>query len=46
MVQDQFWKIASLNPIFDPFLVPQHPIFKTFWGSPWAKVRHHGLKIG
>ena len=33
-------------PIFDPFLVPKGPLFKAFWDFPWAKTRHHGLKVG
>ena len=32
--------------IFDAFLVPKRPIFKSVWDFPWAKMRHHGLKTG
>ena len=31
--------------VFDLFLVPKRPIFKAFWDFPWAKRRHHGLKM-
>ena len=34
------------DPIFDPFLVPNRPIFKAFWDFPWPKTRRHGLKTG
>ena len=34
------------GPIFDPFLVPNQPIFKTFWDFPWAKTRDLALKMG
>ena len=34
------------GPIFDPFLVPKWPIFKTFWQFRRAKTGHHELKTG
>ena len=34
------------SPSFDPFLVLNQPLFKAFWDFPWAKTRHHGLKMG
>ena len=34
------------SPSFDPFLVVNQPLFKAFWDFPWAKTRHHGLKMG
>ena len=32
--------------IFNPFLVPNQPIFKAFQDFSWAKTRHYGLKLG
>ena len=39
--QGSFWK-----KIFDPFVVPEWPIFKAFWHFQRAKASHHGLKTG
>ena len=32
------------SPIFDPFLVPNRPVFKALLDFPWPKTRDHGLK--
>jgi hypothetical protein len=31
---------------FLPLLVQKGPIFKALWDFPWAKMRHHRLKVG
>ena len=46
MVHDHFWRKRVFDPFVDPFLVPKWPIFQAFWGFPWAKTRHRGLKAG
>ena len=40
------FKKLRFSPSFDPFLVVNQPLFKAFWDLPWAKTRHHGLKMG
>ena len=40
------FKKLRFSPSFDPFLVVNQPLFKAFWDFPWAKTRHHGLKMG
>ena len=45
MVRGHFWENTFLNHFFNPFLVLKRPLFKAFWNFPWAKARHHELKI-
>ena len=40
------WKERIFDPIFHPILLPKRPLFKAFWDFPWAKTRHHALKMG
>ena len=35
---------THFSPIFDPFFVPQQPIFNAFWDFRGAKTGHHELK--
>ena len=45
MVQGRFWRssfLADFGPIFRRKTV----FFKAIWDFPWAKMRHHGLKMG
>ena len=39
------FRTMRFDPFFDPLFVQKWPLFKAYWDFPWAKTRHHWLKM-